>query len=109
MKIEDLVALTKAGYTKADIEALGIALGQDSANDVKPEESKPKETKPAEESKPEETKPAEAVKPENDRLKEMETKLDYAINRLNYMSVQGSSQPEQKKESIEDILQSVLK
>ena len=107
MKIEDLVALTKAGYTKADIEALGIALGQGNANDAKPEESK--ETKPAEESKPEEAKPAEAAKPENDRLKEMETKLDYAINRLNYMSVQGSSQPEQKKESIEDILQSVLK
>ena len=98
MKIEDLVALTKAGYTKADIEALGIALGQGSAIDAKPEESKPKEEKPA-----------EAVKPESDRLKEMETKLDYAINRLNYMSVQGSSQPEQKKESIEDILQSVLK
>ena len=109
MKIEDLVALTKAGYTKADIEALGIALGQGSAIDAKPEESKPKEEKPAEESKPKEEKPAEAVKPESDRLKEMETKLDYAINRLNYMSVQGSSQPEQKKESIEDILQSVLK
>ena len=104
MKIEDLVTLTKAGYTKADIEALGIALGQANANDAKPEEAKP-----AEESKPEEAKPAEAVKPENDRLKAMETKLDYAINRLNYMSVQGSSQPEQKKESIEDILQSVLK
>ena len=98
MKIEDLVTLTKAGYTKADIEALGIALGQVTPNEVKPEE-----TKPAEESKPEE------VKPEEDRLKQMETKLDYAINRLNYMSVQGSSQPEQKKESIEDILQSVLK
>lgn len=98
MKIEDLVTLTKAGYTKADIEALGIALGQVTPNEVKPEE-----TKPAEESKPEE------VKPDEDRLKQMETKLDYAINRLNYMSVQGSSQPEQKKESIEDILQSVLK
>ena len=103
MKIEDLVTLTKAGYTKADIEALGIALGQVAPNEVKPEE-----TKPAEESKPEEVKPEE-VKPDEDRLKQMETKLDYAINRLNYMSVQGSSQPEQKKESIEDILQSVLK
>ena len=98
MKIEDLVTLTKAGYTKEDIEALGIALGQVTPNEVKPEE-----TKPAEESKPDE------VKPDEDRLKQMETKLDYAINRLNYMSVQGSSQPEQKKESIEDILQSVLK
>lgn len=98
MKIEDLVTLIKAGYTKADIEVLGIALGQVTPNEVKPEE-----TKPAEESKPEE------VKPDEDRLKQMETKLDYAINRLNYMSVQGSSQPEQKKESIEDILQSILK
>ena len=104
MKIEDLVTLTKAGYTKADIEALGIALGQVTTNDMKPEEAKP-----VEESKPEEAKPVEEVKPDEDRLKQMETKLDYAINRLNYMSVQGSSQPEQKKESIEDILQSVLK
>lgn len=98
MKIEDLVTLTKAGYTKADIEALGIALGQIN-NEVKSEETKPAE----------EVKPVEEVKPDEDRLKQMETKLDYAINRLNYMSVQGSSQPEQKKESIEDILQSVLK
>ena len=98
MKIEDLVTLTKAGYTKADIEALGIALGQAVPNDVKPDE------KPVEE-----VKPVEEAKPDEDRLKQMETKLDYAINRLNYMSVQGSSQPEQKKESIEDILQSVLK
>lgn len=103
MKIEDLVTLTKAGYTKADIEALGIALGQVT------DEVKPEETKPAEEIKSAEAKPVEEVKPEEDRLKQMETKLDYAINRLNYMSVQGSSQPEQKKESIEDILQSVLK
>ena len=99
MKIEDLVTLTKAGYTKADIEALGIALGQAVPNDLKPDEKKPVE----------ETKPVEEAKPDEDRLKQMETKLDYAINRLNYMSVQGSSQPEQKKESIEDILQSVLK
>ena len=103
MKIEDLVTLTKAGYTKADIEALGIALGQVT------DEGKSEETKPAEEIKSAEVKPVEEVKPDDDRLKQMETKLDYAINRLNYMSVQGSSQPEQKKESIEDILQSVLK
>ena len=104
MKIEDLVTLTKAGYTKADIEALGIALGQVVPNEVKPDE------KPVEDVKPvEEAKPVEEVKPDEDRLKQMETKLDYAINRLNYMSVQGSSQPEQKQESIEDILQSVLK
>lgn len=105
MKIEDLVTLIKAGYTKADIEALGIALGQAVSNDLKPDEKKPvEEVKPVEE-----TKPVEEAKPDEDRLKQMETKLDYAINRLNYMSVQGSSQPEQKKESIEDILQSVLK
>ena len=102
MKIEDLVTLTKAGYTKADIEALGIALGQN-VNDLKVEEKPIEEAKPAEEEKPiEEAKPS-------DRMKEIETKLDYAINRLNYMSVQGSNQPEQKTESIEQILQSVLK
>lgn len=101
MKIEDLVALTKAGYTKADIAALGISLGEMPATEAA-EVTEVAEDKPVEES---------PVIPDAhaDRMKEIETKLDYAINRLNYMSVQGSSQPEQKKESIEDILQSVLK
>lgn len=99
MKIEDLVALTKAGYTKADIEALGILSSPE-----------PKEETPAEPVEPVEAEsPKEPVTESPDRYKELETKLDYVINRFNYMSVQNSTQPEQKAESVEDILQSILK
>lgn len=100
MKIEDLVSLTKAGYTKADIEALGILNIPES------------EQKPAETTEPVEAEPPkeEESKPDNDRMSALETKLDYAINRLNYMSVQNSKQSETAKtESVEDILQSILK
>lgn len=100
MKIEDLVALTKAGYTKADIEALGILSSPE-----------PKEETPAEPvAEPVEAESSkEPVAESTDRYKELETKLDYVINRFNYMSVQNSTQPEQKTESVEDILQSILK
>ena len=47
--------------------------------------------------------------PEDDRLKQLETKLDYVVNRFNYLAVQNSKQPEEKTETIEDILASVIK
>lgn len=101
MKIDELVMLTKAGFTKADIEAMGIL-------DSKPEEIQPvqhEEVKP-EEVKPEEQKPANDYE---DKIKSLETKLDYVINRFNYMSVKESSQPEQKAETLDDILAKVLR
>ena len=92
MKIDDLVLLIKAGYTKADIEALGIAMNADPVPEV-----------------PADPTPETPVQPEDDRLKQLETKLDYVVNRFNYMAVQNSKQPEEKTETIEDILASVIK
>ena len=92
MKIDDLVLLIKAGYTKADIEALGIAMNADPVPEV-----------------PADPTPETPAKPEDDRLKQLETKLDYVVNRFNYMAVQNSKQPEEKAETIEDILASVIK
>lgn len=97
MKIDDLVMLIKAGYTKADIESLGIAMGAEPENEPAPE------AEPA----PEEPK-AEPVK--DDRITSLETKLDYVINRFNYLAVKDSQQPAQAKtESVDDILASVIK
>lgn len=103
MKIDDLVLLIKAGYTKADIEALGIAMGVDPA----PEQ--PEAAPEQHEAAPEQHEAALEQPQNDDRIKGLETKLDYVINRFNYLAVQNSKQDDMKTESVEDILQSVLK
>jgi len=99
MEAKDILELIRAGYTKADIDALGIAL-------EKPEEKKPEEPKP-EEPKPEEKKPEEP-KPD-DKVAALETKIDYLVNRLNLLAVQGSQQKDDKTETVEDILASIVR
>ena len=99
MKISDLVMLTKAGFTKADIEAMGILNSVDEdAAEVKPEEVKVEEKV--------EEKPEDAF---DKRFKSLEEKVDYVVNRFNYLSVKESNQPEQKTESINDILAKVIR
>ena len=98
MKIDDLVMLIKAGYTKADIEALGIAMGAELETEPAPEVAEPA---------PEELK-AELVK--DDRITNLETKLDYVINRFNYLAVKDSQQPfVNPTQSVDDILASVVR
>ena len=101
MDAKDILELIRAGYTKADIDALGIAL-------EKPEEQKPEEQKP-EEKKPEEKKPEEQKPEESDKVKALETKIDYLVNRLNLLAVQSSQQKDDKKETVEEILASVVR
>lgn len=101
MDAKDILELIRAGYTKADIDALGIAL-------EKPEEQKPEEPKP-EEQKPEEKKPEEQKPEESDKVKALETKIDYLVNRLNLLAVQNSQQKDEKKETVEEILASVVR
>lgn len=102
MKAEDVLELIRAGYTKADIDALGIAL-------EKPEEKKLDEQKP-EEKKPEEKKPDEQ-KPEkkDDKVTALETKIDYLVNRLNLLAVQTSKQKDEQTETVDDILASMVR
>ena len=99
MDAKDILELIRAGYTKADIDALGIALEKPE----KKEEPKPEEKKP-EEKKPEEQKPEES-----DKVKALETKIDYLVNRLNLLAVQNSQQKDEKTETVEDILASVVR
>lgn len=106
MKAEDVLDLIRAGYTKADIDALGIAL--EKPEEKKPEEKKPEEKK-SEEKKSEEQKPEEKKPEESDKVKALETKIDYLVNRLNLLAVQSSQQKDEKTETVEEILASVVR
>ena len=84
MTIQEIITLTNAGWSKDEIMSLT------SGEQLKPDE-----------------KPAEQPKP--DRMAQLETKLDYVINRFNLLAVQQSHQPDDQKESLEDILSSVVR
>lgn len=100
MKIEDILALTNAGWTKEEI----LALGQDpKPEDPKPEDSKPEDPKP-EDPKPEDPKPAGS----SAEIEAINKRLDYVISKLNLAAVQKSQQPEEKTETVEDILASIF-
>ena len=102
MKIEDLVSLTKMGFSRDDIMRL---VGNDTpAEPAAPADPEPEQAPAAD---PELAAPATPV--EDDRIKQLETKLDYVINRFNYMSVQNSKQPETGTETVDDILAKFVK
>ena len=102
MKIEDLVSLTKMGFSRDDIMRL---VGNDTpADPAAPADPEPEQDPAAD---PEPAAPAAPV--EDDRIKQLETKLDYVINRFNYMSVQNSKQPETGTETVDDILAKFVK
>ena len=78
------------------------------SDDPAPEPAAAPDPEPAPDPAPAEPA-APAAAPTDDRITALETKLDYAINRLNYMAVQGSQQPAGKEESLDDILSSVVR
>ena len=94
MTIEDIVALTKAGFNKDEILAL--------TGDPKPEEKHedPKPEEKHEDPKPDEKKPAD--------IESINKRLDYLISRMNLAAVQKSQQPDEKKETVDDILSSIF-
>lgn len=99
MTIEDIVALTKAGFSKDDI----LALTGDPEQEKKPEDPKPEDPKlddKHEDPKPEEKKPAD--------IESINKRLDYLISKMNLAAVQKSQQPDEKKETVDDILASVF-
>ncbi len=105
MTIEDIVALTKAGFSKDEILALtGDPEQEKKSEDSKPEEKKPEDPKP-EEKKPEDQKPEEK-KPAD--IESINKRLDYLISKMNLAAVQKSQQPDEKKETVDDILSSIF-
>ena len=105
MKIDNLVLLLEKGFTKDEIMAL-CGEAQPSAP-AEPAPAAQSEQQPAQQT--EQPASQQSVQPDDDRLNKLETKLDYAINRLNYMAVQSSQQPAQQQESVDDILASVVR
>ena len=99
MKINDIITLTQAGWTKDEIMQL--------VNSEQPEQPAPEQ--PEQPAPEQQEQPAPEQKPDDDKIKQLETKLDYVINRFNYMAVQQSSQPQVKEESLDDILASVVR
>ena len=105
MTIEDIVALTKAGFSKDEILALtgDPEPEKKDPEDPKPEEKKPEDPKPEEkheDSKPDEKKPAD--------IESINKRLDYLISKMNLAAVQKSQQPDEKKETVDDILSSIF-
>ena len=84
MTIQEIITLTNAGWSKDEIMSL---------------------TSGEQPQQPEQ--PAEQPKP--DRMAQLETKLDYVINRFNLLAVQQSHQPDENKETLDDILSSVVR
>ena len=103
MTIEDIVALTKAGFSKDEILALtGDPKPEEKHEDPKPEEKHedPKPEEKHEDPKPDEKKPVD--------IESINKRLDYLISKMNLAAVQKSQQPDEKKETVDDILGSIF-
>lgn len=91
MTIEDIVAITKAGFSKDEI----LVLTGDPEQEKKP--SDPEQEK----------KPADIESINN--IESINKRLDYLISKMNLAAVQNSQQPgSEKKETVDDILYSVF-
>ena len=108
MTIEDIVALTKAGFSKDEILAL-------TGDPEKEKNSADQEKKPDDqEKKPDDPKPDEKHEdPKSDEKKpadieSINKRLDYLISKMNLAAVQKSQQPDEKKETVDDILASIF-
>lgn len=115
MKPSELVKLIEAGFTRDDI----MKLTEEDA--AAPAAADPEEAKPAEDPAPAEVKKAEpAPKAEapaaeqalsaalEKRFKSIDTQLEHLVTKLNVMAVQGSQQPAGSKQSVDDILASIV-
>lgn len=98
MKINDIITLTNAGWTKDEIMSLVNGEAQDQPQQTNPQPEQPEQ--------PAAQQPAVNY---DERFAQMETKLDYVINRFNYAAVQNSQQPDQPGETVDDILASVVR
>ena len=97
MKIDDILTLIKAGYTKEDIEALNSAPAEEPKKEPAPEPKK-EEPKPEPEPKPEEDK-------ESKVLKEMQ-ELRKSIMKL--AVVNGAAEIKDDKDKLEEALKKLI-
>ena len=86
MNASDILELIRAGYTKADIEALGVHLSGSGDPPADP---------------PADPQPDDTL---NKRLEGLETRLNHIINKMTLDAVKGSRQPSEQAETTDDIL-----
>lgn len=101
MKIEDILALTKAGFTKDDIVKLAAS---DPAPAQAPAQAEPAKTDPAPEKT--ETKAdsnADVIKAITDSMDALGQKMEYTIKQFNLQNAE-----QKKPESVDDIIASII-
>lgn len=100
MKIEDLLALTKAGWSKEEIIKLSLA-EQEAPKEAEENIPLPKEEAPIE-------APEEAPKedPASAKIDDVIAKLETLASGMEKMAIQNSRLPE--RETVDDILASII-
>lgn len=101
MKIEDLLALTKAGWSKEEIIKLSLA-EQEAPKEAEENIPIPKEEAPIE--APKEEAPKED--PASAKIDDVIAKLETLASGMEKMAIQNSRLPE--RETVDDILASII-
>lgn len=106
MTIDNVLDLVKAGFTADEVRQMMNGAPLADPADPAPADPVPADTAPAD-PVPADPAPAEPAHPEIDKT--LSTKLDYVINKLNYMSVRDSRQPGGNNEqTVDDILKGMF-
>ena len=101
MSIQEIITLTNAGWTKDEI--MSLTSGEQPQQTEQPDQQAEQPQQPDQPAE----QPQQPERP--DRMQQLETKLDYVINRFNLLAVQQSHQPDEHKETLDDILSSVVR
>ena len=102
MTIEDVLNLSKSGFTADEIKKFMGFNGETKPNETKPNETKPNETKPNDTN---DTKPEEVFKDSLSALSKEISDLKKTMQATNILNSNGAP-PE--RESVNDILKSII-
>lgn len=103
MKLEDILELSRAGWTKEDIIRLS---GTEEQPSFQSEPAGPVDPAPAVEEAPTEAKVEKAPDPSEEKLNDIIAKLEKVSSGMQQMAVQNSRLPE--RETVDDILASFI-
>ena len=99
MTIEDVLNLSKSGFTADEIKKFMGFNGETKPNETKPNETKPNETKPND------TKPEQVFKDSLSALSKEISDLKKTMQATNILNSNGAPP---KRESVNDILKSII-
>ena len=102
MNASDILELIRAGYTKADIDALGVHLSGSEDPPADPPADPP--TDPPTDPPADPLADPKSDDALNKRLEGLETRLNHIINKMTLDAVKGSRQPSEQAETTDEIL-----